>query len=235
MSVTGANNGIGGVQPGVHNSGVENQPTHGTTHGARWGRKLSSFSPKKLFIGGAKKSPKKQKSLPDYKIKKIDVQIKSDGSLSITHAYKKSRDFTASKAFMEEQANILIEKGYSPEWAKDTVKSISKTTKRSSFMIEQGVAKIPFKDQNRKELAQWTEQSFLGKGYSPREAAKRTHELLKKPEANHEQVKKAVSDTPLTPSMEKALTAAKAAQTAYIEQNFKPWALESLKQKGFSP
>lgn len=211
----GLNGGVGGIQPGTHDAGVQNQQPKK----AKWGiRDLFSFSPKKLFVAkrpsGTKPAQQAYKTFQQYNIRtappKIHLRINSQGSF-VTQIHT-VQDSHISRASLKQQAAILIDKGYIAQEAERTVKKLSKDSGGSQLAVEEGVAKIPFRDKGRQQWAQWAEQSFLKKGYTPQEARKWSHGLLKEAGTNFKGVEHVVRNTPMTPAMQVAAERVRQAQ-----------------------
>ncbi|MCW7554751.1 DnaJ domain-containing protein [Endozoicomonas gorgoniicola] len=195
------------------------------------------FHSKNLFIGKSKKNTPSSpldasKKLDDFKIKpndpKVYVQKMPDGTYSYT--FNKSGK-KASKGFLNQQKNILHEKGYTPEQATDFVEKLSQSTGKHRAVIKDAVGKAPFVDSQRQAWAEWAENSLIQKGYSPEEAKTRSFNLLKEAGTRFNRVETVINYTPLTQARNDAIEA----EMQYIENNVKPWATETLEKKGFTP
>ena len=239
-SANGPSGGIGGVQPGVQDAGVQDkQPKK-----AKWGiRELFSFSPKKLFMSLQSRSPKpvqqNYKTFQQYNIRTTQptthIRINSQGS-SVTH-HQILHDSRTTKTSLKQQAAILIEKGYTATEAEKAVKNLSRESGNSQLAVEEGVAKIPFRNKARQEWAQWAEKSFLQKGYTPQKARKWSHNLLKEAGTNFKGVEHIVKNTPITPAMQAAVEQARRAQhqEAVNKANDFNWGVEHFVRLGHSP
>lgn len=211
----GVNGDAGGIQPGVQNTGIQDQQLKK----AKWGiRNLFSFSPKKLLVGklptGVKPVRLQHKSLQQYNIRTapptVHIRVSSQGP-SVTQVHT-VQDAHTNRASLKQQAAILIDKGYTPQEAESAVKQLNRESGGSQLAVEDGVAKTPYRDKTKQAWAQWSEQSFLQKGYSPQQARTWTHTILKEAGNNFKQVEHVVGNTPMTPAMQVAVQKAKQAQ-----------------------
>ena len=234
----GVNGGVGGIQPGSQTTGIQDQQPKK----ARWGiRNLFSFSPKKLFLDkqpASTRSPQQSyKTLPQYNIRTAQptphIRVKSQGP-SVTHIHR-AQDTRTSKASLKQQAAILIDKGYTAREAESTVKKLNKESGHSQLAVEEGVARIPFQDKGRQQWAQWAEQSFLQKGYTPQEARTWAHGLLKEAGTHFQGVEHVVKNTPMTPAMQAAVNAQQQAQRQQMKASDHHWGVNHFVRLGFSP
>ena len=234
------NGGVGGIQPGTNDVGIQDlKPKK-----AKWGiRNLFSFSPKKLHVAkqpsGARPAQQTHKTLQQYNIRTtqptVHIRVNSQGP-SITHVHT-TQDSRTSRASLKQQASILIDKGLTAEEAERTVKKLSKDSGQSQLAVEEGVAKIPFRNKTRQAWAQWSEQSFLKKGYSPQEAKRWSQNLLKDAGTNFKSVEHMVRNTPITPVMQVAIQQARQAQyqEAVNRTNDFNWGVDHFTRLGHSP
>ena len=236
---SGMNGGVGGIQPGTHDAGVQGLKAKKS----KWGiRSLFSFSPKKLFMPqqGSRVKPAQQtyKTFQQYNIRTTQptthIRINSQRS-SVTH-FQTLQDTRTSRASLKQQAAILIDKGYTAQEAKETVKKISRESGQSQLAVEEGVARIPFRNKARQEWAQWAEKSFLQKGYTPQEARKWAHNLLKEAGTNFKGVEHIVKNTPMTPAMQIAVERVRQAQhqEAVNKANDFNWGVDHFVKLGHS-
>ena len=239
MPAGGVNGGVGGIQPGTHNAGVQDQQPKK----AKWGiHNLFSFSPKKLLVGKqpASNRPPAQsyKTLQQFnniRTTQPTVHIQVNGRGASVTDVQSAQNTKVNKAFLKQQVAILIEKGYTPKEAENTVKSLTKVPGKNQHTIAEGIAKIPFRNKLRQQWAQWAEQSFLKKGYTPQEARKWSHRLLKEAGTNFKGVEHVVKNTPLTPAMQAAVNAQQQALRQQMKANDHHWGVNHFVQLGFSP
>ena len=236
----GVNGNVGGIQPGSQNTGIHDQQPKKT----KWGiRDLFSFSPKKLFVGkqpaGTRLPQQNYKTLPQYNIRTAPptthIRVSSQGP-SVTHVHT-AQDSHTSRASLKQQAAILIDKGYTPQEAERTVKQLNKNSGGSQLAVEESVVKIPFRNKARQQWAQWAEQSFLKKGYTPQESRKWAHALLKEAGTNFKGVEHVVRKTPMTPAMHAAVQKVRQAQhqEAVNKANDFNWGTDHFVRLGHSP
>ena len=232
------NGGVGGIQPGAHDAGFHDvKPKK-----AKWGvRDLFSFSPKKLHVAkqpsGTRPAQQAYKTIQQYNIRTtqptVHIRVNSRGS-SVTHVHT-AQDFRTSRASLKQQASILVDKGLTTQEAESTVKKLSKDSGHSQLAVEEGVAKIPFRNKTRQAWAQWSEQSFLKKGYSPQEARKWAQNLLKEAGTNLKGVEHVVRNTPMTPVAQQAVRIQQQAQLHQMKANDFQWGTNHFVRLGFSP
>ena len=235
------NGGVGGIQPGNHDAGIQGpQPKK-----ARWSlRDLFAFNPKNLFVakqpsGTTQTRQPQKKSLQEYNIQTtrptLHMRARSQGP-SITQVHT-IQDTRTSRASLKQQTGILIDKGYTAQEAENTVNKLNRQSGHSQFAVEEGVARIPFRDKARQQWAQWAEQSFLQKGYTPQEARKWSQGLLKEAGTNFKGVEHVVRNTPMTPAMQAAVEQIRQAQhqeTVNKTNDFN-WGVDHFMRLGHSP
>lgn len=230
--------GVGGIQPGLQNTGIqEQQPAK-----ARFGlRKLLSFSPKKLFMASQSNSATQtkpaRKTFQQYDIRTTRpttyIRINAQGP-SVTHIHT-VQDAPTNRAFLKQQAAILVEKGYTSQEAQGMVKSFNKSSGQSQPGVETEVGKTPFRNKTKQQWAQWAEKSFLQKGYTPQEARKWSHNLLKEARTNFKDVEHTVRKTPMTPAVQIAFNAQQQAVRNQMKTADFQWGVNHFVRLGFSP
>lgn len=219
----GPDGGVSGIQPGVHDAGIQGlKPKK-----AKWGiRELFSFSPEKLFAGkqspAVKTARKAFKSLQQYKIRTFQPRVHIQNTQT-------------SKTSLTQQTGILIDKGYTSQEAKSIVRKLNRQSGGNPFAVEESVARVPYRNKQRQQWAQWAEQSFLQKGYTPQEARKWSQGLLKEAGTNYKGVEHVIRNTPATPAMQAALNARQQTLRHQMKTADFQWAVNHFVQLGHSP
>ena len=214
----GGNMNFGGVQVSGFQS-VNGQVT------ASWGNhNLSSFSPQNTFVAH------QQFSQPTHVYKQISQFGVTQHQTSVTYMTEQrppeaTQRKKASKEFLAQSVDILVDRGLSKSKAKKMVKELSSRFNKDEGKIAAQVWNTGFKSTTQQKMFDHAKAELKDKGYSPHNAEVEAQKLVKQFKSDTRSMKVAIDlyqDTP----------AKKAKQE--LRENYK-WAVNEFSKLGYSP